>query len=105
MAGVHSRARSFDGAARSYARGRPGWPPEAVEIVARRLGLERGAVRNMHRLDAPGLEAMFSSFSGVAGLPPDRREAALAEIRGVLERHGMREAEFGFRTEITTARR
>ena len=43
MAGVHSRARSFDGAARSYERGRPGWPPEAVEIVARRLGLERGA--------------------------------------------------------------
>src|SRR5215213_5744218 len=43
MAGVHSRARSFDAAAAAYERGRPGWPREAVEIAARRLGLDRGA--------------------------------------------------------------
>jgi ubiquinone/menaquinone biosynthesis C-methylase UbiE len=43
MAGVHSRARSFDAAAAAYERGRPGWPVEALEIVARRLGLGRDA--------------------------------------------------------------
>src|SRR5688572_32945797 len=43
MSEVHSRARSFDAAAGAYEAGRPDWPPEAVEIAARRLGLERGA--------------------------------------------------------------
>ena len=248
---VHSRARSFDEAADAYERARPGWPPEAVEIAARRLGLERGAavldlaagtgkltrrlagrfgsvtaveplggmravleeaipfvrvlagtaeaiplpdasvdavfvgeaihwfdpgrataevarvlrpgggvavlynrldrpsreepwrveadaalgrhrlppddvdpddetvwrtalatlgevhddaVENVHRLDAAGLLALFSSFSGIAGLPPERREAALADLAGVLERHGVREDELVFRTQITTVR-
>src|SRR5829696_328171 len=252
MAGVHSRARSFDAAAPAYERGRPGWPAEAVEISARRLGLDRGAavvdlaagtgkltrqlagrfasvtavepldgmravlvaqvpaaralagtaealpledasvdavfvaeafhwfepvravaemarvlrpaggvavlynrlasqdqdepwrveadavlgrhrlppddvdpqdetpwrtalatlgpvhddsVENVHGLDAAGLEAMFSSFSGLAGLPTGSRDAALAEIRAVLLRHDVRTAELTFRTEITTARR
>jgi len=253
MAGVHSRARSFDGAARSYELGRPGWPREAVEIAARRLGLERGAAvldlaagtgkltrllagrfasvtaveplpgmravlgaevpgalalagtaeaipiadasvdavfvaeafhwfdpvpavaelarvlrpgggvavlynqldwqdaaspwraeanhvfhrhrlpadeidpydqkpwraalsaigvlrddavgGNVQRLDPAGVEAMYASFSGLAALPPERRDLALAEIRGVLERHRVREVELGYRTEITTARR
>jgi ubiquinone/menaquinone biosynthesis C-methylase UbiE len=252
MAGVHSRARSFDAAARACEIGRPGWPREAVEIVARRLGLQRhaavldlaagtgkltrllagrfasvtaveplpgmravlevevpgalalagtaeaipladasvdavfvaeafhwfdpaGAVAelarvlrpgggvavlynqldwqdasspwraeanhvfhrhrlpadeidpydqkpwraalsaigelsddavegNVQRLDPAGVEAMYASFSGLAGLPPDRRDLALAEIRGVLERHRVREVELGYRTEITTAR-
>ncbi|HKG64404.1 MAG TPA: class I SAM-dependent methyltransferase, partial [Solirubrobacteraceae bacterium] len=40
---VHSRARAFDAAADAYERARPGYPPEAIEIAARRLGLERGA--------------------------------------------------------------
>ena len=248
---VHSRARSFDAAAEAYERARPGWPPEAVEIAARRLGLERGAavldlaagtgkltrrlagrfgsvtavepldgmravleeaipfvrvlagtaeaiplpdasvdavfvaeafhwfdpgravaelarvlrpgggvavlfnrldragqqepwrleadtvlgrhrlppddvdpddetvwrtalatlgevhddaVENVHRLDAAGLLALFSAFSGIAGLPPERREAALADLAGVLERHGVREDELVFRTQITTVR-
>jgi len=43
MAGVHSRARSFDSVAAAYERGRPGWPSEAVEIAAQRLGLARDA--------------------------------------------------------------
>ena len=249
---VHSRARSFDAAAEVYEQGRPGWPPEAIEIAARRLGLERGAavldlaagtgkltrrlagrfgsvtavepldgmravleeripfvralagtaeaiplpdasvdavfvaeaihwfdpaaavteiarvlrprggaavlynrldwqddatpwraeadevfqrhrlpaddidpfdrerwrpslatlgelhddvVVNAQRLDADGLLAMYASFSGLAGLAPDRRDAALAELRAVLERHGVRDAELSYRTEITTARR
>ena len=252
MAGVHSRARSFDGAAHSYERGRPGWPVEAVEIAARRLGLERGAAvldlaagtgkltrvlagrfasvtavepldgmravleehapgalalagtaeriplgdgavdgvfvaeafhwfdpvpavaeiarvlrpgggvavlynrldwqdagtpwraeanqvfhrhrlpadeidpydqtpwrtalaaigelrddvveRHVQRLDAEGIAAMYASFSGLAGLPPERRDAALAEIRAVLERHAVGQIELTYATEITTAR-
>ena len=40
---VHARARSFDEAADAYERARPGWPPEAIEIAARRLGLGRDA--------------------------------------------------------------
>jgi ubiquinone/menaquinone biosynthesis C-methylase UbiE len=43
MPPVHSRARSFDAAAAAYERGRPDWPAEALEIAARRLGLERDA--------------------------------------------------------------
>lgn len=43
MSGIHSRAHSFDAAAGAYEAGRPGWPREAVEIPARRLGLERDA--------------------------------------------------------------
>ena len=249
---VHSRARSFDAAAGTYERARPDWPPEAVEIAARRLGLERGAavldlaagtgkltrrlagrfasvtavepldgmravledripfvrvlagtaeaiplpdasvdgvfvaeaihwfdpeaavaeiarvVRpgggaavlynrrdweaaegtwqaeanaaflrhrtpdegidahdesawraalaalgpvcddaiegHSHQLDADGLVALYSSFSGLASLEPERRDAALADIRGVLERHGVRQAELTYRTQITTAR-
>jgi SAM-dependent methyltransferase len=249
--GVHARARSFDAAAEAYELARPGWPPEAVEIAARRLGLERDAavldlaagtgkltrrlagrfgsvtavepldgmravleagipfvrvlagtaeaiplpdgsvdavfvgeafhwfdagraiaelgrvlrpaggvavlfnrlddksqkapwrveadaaleshrlppddvdpqdettwraalatlgevhddaVENVHRLDADGMLSLFASFSGLAGLPPDRFDAALAELRGVLERHGVREAELTFRTQVTTVR-
>ena len=66
--------------------------------------LAEDAVENVQRLDAGGLVAMYASFSGLAGLPPGRRDAALAEIRAVLERNGVREAELAYRTEITTAR-
>ena len=48
---------------------------------------------------------MYGSFSGLAGLAPERRDAALAELRAALERHGVRDTELVYRTEITTARR
>jgi len=63
------------------------------------------AVENVHRLDTDGLVALFSSFSGLAGLSPERLDAALGEVRGVLERYGVAEVELTFRTQITTARR
>jgi SAM-dependent methyltransferase len=59
---------------------------------------------HVHRLDAAGLEAMYASFSTLAGLPPERREAALADIRAVLRDHDVRDVELVYRTEITTAR-
>ena len=60
---------------------------------------------HVHRLDAEGLMTLYRSFSGLASLPPDRLGAALADIRGVLDHHGVRTADLTFRTEITTVRR
>src|SRR5687767_9427293 len=37
-------ATAFDDAAQEYERGRPGYPPEAVESLIRELGLERRSV-------------------------------------------------------------
>jgi SAM-dependent methyltransferase len=67
--------------------------------------LHDDVVEHVQHLDADGLLAMYGSFSGLAGLAPDRRNAALAELRAVLDRHGVRDAELSYRTEITTARR
>jgi SAM-dependent methyltransferase len=58
----------------------------------------------VHRLDADGLVTLYSSFSGIASLPLQRRDAALADIRAVLDRHGVGESELTFRTTITTVR-
>ena len=59
---------------------------------------------NAHRLDLEGLVAMYASFSSIAGLPPDRRQVAVAAIRAALLEHGVDEAELAYRTEIATAR-
>ena len=67
--------------------------------------LRDDVVVHVQHLDRDGLLAMYGSFSGLAGLAPDRRDAALAELRAVLDRHGVRDAELSYRTEITTARR
>jgi SAM-dependent methyltransferase len=60
--------------------------------------------QNAHRLDLDGLVAMYASFSSIAGLPPDRREIAIAAVRAALLEHGVHDAELVYRTEITTAR-
>jgi SAM-dependent methyltransferase len=39
---VHPTAEGFDAAAAAYAAGRPGYPPEAVELVADRLDVRPG---------------------------------------------------------------
>ena len=41
---VHEAARGFDTAAEAYARGRPDYPPEAVDRVAAWLGLRSDRV-------------------------------------------------------------
>ena len=56
------------------------------------------------RLDVDELLALYSSFSVIGGLPPDRRAAALTAFRDVLDRHGMTTAEIDYRTVLTTAR-
>ncbi len=66
--------------------------------------LAHDVVGNVQQLDTDGLIAMYASFSGMAGLTSERRATALAEIRAVLDRHGVREAELTYRTEITTVR-
>ncbi|MEA2312159.1 MAG: hypothetical protein QOE28_2127 [Solirubrobacteraceae bacterium] len=56
-------------------------------------------------LRAVDLVALYGTFSTIAGLPTGRRDAALEAIRGVLDRHGIAEAEVAYRTEIATALR
>jgi hypothetical protein len=55
-------------------------------------------------LDAEGVLALYSSFSVIGGLPPPRRDAALAAFREVLDRHHVRTAELRYRAILTTAR-
>jgi ubiquinone/menaquinone biosynthesis C-methylase UbiE len=56
-------------------------------------------------MDRERLLALFASFSSIAGLPADRRKAALADLRGVLDRHGVQDLVLRFRTVVVTARR
>ena len=56
------------------------------------------------RLGIDDLIALYSSFSVIGGLPPDRRAIALAAFRDVLDRHGLTSAEIDYRTVLTTAR-
>lgn len=55
--------------------------------------------------DRERLLALIASFSFVGGLPDDRRAAALATCRAVLERHGIDAVTLTYKTLITTARR
>ena len=48
---------------------------------------------------------MIASFSWIGGLPDDRRDAALAACREVLERHGVDAVTLTYKTLITTTRR
>jgi SAM-dependent methyltransferase len=55
--------------------------------------------------DRERLLAMIASFSWIGGLPDDRRDAALAACREVLERHGVDAVTLTYKTLITTTRR
>src|SRR5215218_8804013 len=95
MAAVHSRARSFDGAAGAYERGRPGWPPEAVEIAARRLGLGRdAAVLDLAAGTGKLTRVLAGRFSSVTAVEPldGMRSVLEAEAPGVPALPGTAEA-------------
>ena len=64
--------------------------------------LREDSVETVQHTDRAGIEAAYASFSGIAGLPPARREAALAAIRDVLARHDVGEVEIGLTTTIVT---
>jgi len=55
-------------------------------------------------LDVEGVLAQYASYSAIGGLPPARRDAALAAFRAILDRHRVRSAVIPYRTVLTTAR-
>lgn len=67
--------------------------------------LQESVVEHVHAVSAADVVALYASFSGIAGLTPDARAAALAEIREVLDRHAIQRAEVSYRTVVVTARR
>src|SRR4051794_2676474 len=89
-------------------------PPDDVDphdeehwraALAARIGEPRDEeFENTQVLDLDGLLAQYASYSVIAGLPPARRESALAAFRDLLERHRVSTAEITYRTMLTTAR-
>jgi SAM-dependent methyltransferase len=77
----------------------------ALEAEPRLGPLNDQEVDHEHRTDRERMVAMIASFSAIGSLPEDRRAAALAAVREVLERHGIDETTVRFRTLITTAER
>ena len=76
------------------------------DALTRALGpLHEDAIPVVQRIDAAGLLAAYASFSGLAGLPDDRRAAALEAIRDVLARHAVGEVEVRYTTTVVTASR
>jgi SAM-dependent methyltransferase len=61
------------------------------------------AFDNTQILDLEGLLDQYASYSVIAGLPPARRDAALAAFRDVLARHHVQSVEIAYRTVLTTA--
>jgi SAM-dependent methyltransferase len=77
--------------------------PWKVALSERFGALIDESFMHVHRVDADGLVALYASFSAIGSLPLHRRDAALGEIRGILERHGVRQAAIPYRTELTMA--
>jgi SAM-dependent methyltransferase len=78
---------------------------EALEAEPRFGPLRDDEVLHEHRTDRDGIMAMVASWSAIGGLPDDRRTAALAAVREVLERRGIDETAIALKTLITTAQR
>jgi ubiquinone/menaquinone biosynthesis C-methylase UbiE len=75
------------------------------DALAARFGeLHDDVFENAVRLTPAQLLDQYASFSTIARLPRDRRDVALAEFAAILERHGVREVDMTYRTEVTTAR-
>ena len=78
--------------------------PWKAALEARFGALHEEQFDNAQILDADDVLAQYASFSVIGGLPPARREAALAAFRAILERHGITRVEIDYRTVLTTAR-
>jgi SAM-dependent methyltransferase len=78
---VHARAASFGPAAEAYERGRPGWPPEAIERAAARLALSpESAVLDLAAGTGKLTRELVGRFGSVVAVEP------LDGMREVLER-------------------
>ena len=77
----------------------------ALEADSRFAPLHDEEATNQQGTDRDGLVAMIGSFSFIGGLPDDRRAAALAACRAVLERHDVDAVTLTYKTLITTTRR
>src|SRR3954452_3714546 len=82
MAGIHSRARSFDSVAEAYERARPGWPAAAMDALVDRLGLdERSAVLDLAAGTGKLTRALVPRFASVIAVEPlDGMRAVLEQV-------------------------
>jgi SAM-dependent methyltransferase len=78
---------------------------ESLERDDRFGPLHEETTEHEQRTDRDGIVAMIASFSWVGGLPAEQRDATLAAVRGVLERHAVDAAVLRYRTTIVTTRR
>jgi SAM-dependent methyltransferase len=78
---------------------------EALEAEPRLGPLHDEEVVHRQRTDRDRIVDQIASFSSIGALPPDRRDAALAASRALLERHGIDGVTLTYRAAITTTRR
>jgi ubiquinone/menaquinone biosynthesis C-methylase UbiE len=78
---------------------------EALEAEERLGPLADHVVMHEHHTDREGLVAKVASTSAIGALSPQRRAAALADVRRVLEQHRIDEVAVPYRTLVTAARR
>src|SRR5687768_3990564 len=93
--GIHEAAQAFDGAADVYDRGRPSFPPDAVEKLVEALGIGPG-VRVLDLAAGTGKLTRLLAHTGaelVAVEPLDGMRARLeASLPGVRALEGTAEA-------------
>ncbi len=78
---------------------------EALEADARFEAIADEEAPHVQHTNRDEMVANIASFSSIGGLPDDARAAALADVRSVLDRHGVEDLEIPLVTKITTARR
>ena len=78
---------------------------EALEADPRFGPLRDEEVPHEQPTDRDGIMAMIASWSSIGGLPEERRTAALAAVRDVLERHGIDETTIRLKAMITNTER
>jgi ubiquinone/menaquinone biosynthesis C-methylase UbiE len=78
---------------------------EALEAEPRLGALRDEEVPHEQRSNRDAIVDQIASFSSIGSLPEDRRSAALAAVRELLERHGIDEVTLRYRAQITSAER